>query len=79
MCFPACLPSFLGSVIEQSELGASAAIFAAGYTIDSLMFRYQVGSLAALQHTLLSKTSPGLCIESELLRSSGCVMWVGQG
>ena len=37
--------SFLDSVIEHSELGASAAIFAAGYTVDSLMFRYQVGWL----------------------------------
>jgi hypothetical protein len=35
-----CWPT-MRSVVEHSELGASAAIFAAGYTVDSLMFRYQ--------------------------------------
>lgn len=31
--------------IIESELGASRSIMAAGYTIDSLMLRYQVGEL----------------------------------
>lgn len=41
MRFTAC-PCLPGSVIEESEIGASTTILAAGYNIDSLLFRYQV-------------------------------------
>lgn len=33
--------------ILTSEMGASAAVLQAGYNIDSLMIRYQVGGTAA--------------------------------